>query len=67
MNALVNKLRTSALVRDTRGANMVEYIIVVGLVALIAIVGFTTFGGDVKKKIEDQSKQVQGVGSPSTP
>src|SRR6188768_3155979 len=55
MNALVNKLRTSALVRDTRGANMVEYIIVVGLVALIAIVGFTTFGGDVKQKIEDQA------------
>ena len=63
MNALVNQLRSSALVRDTRGANMVEYIIVVGLVALIAIVGFTTFGGDVKQKIEEQGTKVQGVGS----
>jgi len=67
MNALIDKFKTSALVRDTRGANMVEYIIVVGLVALIAIVGFTTFGGDVKKKIEDQSTKVRDVGSSATP
>lgn len=66
MNALIDKLRTSAIVRDTRGANMVEYIIVVGLVALIAIVGFTTFGGDVKTKIEEQAGKVRNVGS-STP
>jgi Flp pilus assembly pilin Flp len=66
MNAVINKLRATALVRDTRGANMVEYIIVVGLVALIAIVGFSTFGGDVKKKIEEQSGKVRDVGS-STP
>jgi len=67
MTALINKLKASPLVRDTRGANMVEYIIVVGLVALIAIVGFSTFGGDVKKKIEDQSSKVRDVGSSATP
>jgi Flp pilus assembly pilin Flp len=67
MKALINRLHASALVRDTRGANMVEYIIVVGLVALIAIVGFSTFGGDVKQKIEDQSKKVKDVGSSATP
>lgn len=66
MNAVINKLHASALARDTRGANMVEYIIVVGLVALIAIVGFTTFGGDVKTKIEEQSTKVKNVGT-STP
>jgi Flp pilus assembly pilin Flp len=67
MKSLINKFRAAALVRDTRGANMVEYIIVVGLVALIAIVGFSTFGGDVKQKIEDQSKKVKDVGSSTTP
>ena len=66
MSTLIRKLQTSALVRDTRGANMVEYIIVVGLIALIAIVGFSTFGSDVKAKIEEQSGQVRNVGS-STP
>lgn len=63
MNDLLNKLRTSGLVRDTRGANMVEYIIIVGLVALIAIVGFTTFGDDVKGKIEEQSTKVKDIGN----
>jgi len=63
MTTLIHKLRSSALVRDTRGANMVEYIIVVGLVALIAIVGFTTFGGDVKTKIEEQSTKVKSINS----
>jgi Flp pilus assembly pilin Flp len=49
------------LVKDTRGANLVEYIIIVGVVALLAIVAFTTFGGDVQKKITDQGKTVSGI------
>jgi Flp pilus assembly pilin Flp len=63
MENFIKKLRSSTLVRDTRGANMVEYIIIVGLVALIAIVGFTTFGGDVKAKVEEQSTQVKDIGN----
>ncbi len=63
MSTLISKIRALGVVRDTRGANMVEYIIIVGLVALIAIVGFSTFGGDVKKKIEEQSGKVRSVGN----
>jgi pilus assembly protein Flp/PilA len=47
--------------KDTRGANMVEYIIVVGLIALAGIAGFRTFGSTVTAKVQQQGTQVQGV------
>lgn len=44
---------------DTRGANVVEYIVLVGVVALLAIAGFKFFGG----KVWDRStKQGESVG-----
>ncbi len=49
------------LVRDTNGAGFVEYIILVGLVALLAMAGYRAFGNDVKTKIQDQGTQVQGI------
>jgi pilus assembly protein Flp/PilA len=33
--------------RDEKGATMVEYAIVVGMVALIAVVGVTAFGSEL--------------------
>jgi Flp pilus assembly pilin Flp len=55
-----NKNRSSLrnFVRATRGANMVEYIILVGLVALICIGGYTVFGKQVDKSIRAQSQSV---------
>lgn len=49
------------LVRATRGANMVEYIILVGIVALLAIGGFNFFGTEVKGKVKAQGDAVGGV------
>lgn len=49
------------LLKDTRGANLVEYIMLVGLVAIFAIVGFQTFGTKVKKTISDQSTTVGNI------
>ena len=49
------------LVRDNKGANMVEYIILVGVIALIAIAGFKMFGGKVQEKIEQQAGSVGGI------
>ena len=46
---------------DTRGASMVEYIILVGVVALIALAGFKIFGQKVNSKINDQASQVGGI------
>jgi len=51
----------SSLLRDERGA-FVEYMIVVGLIALIAIAGFTTFGKSVQDKIDAQAKTVGTIG-----
>jgi pilus assembly protein Flp/PilA len=49
------------LVKDTRGANLVEYIILVGVIALIALAGFKIFGTNVQAKISDQAGQVSGI------
>ena len=49
------------ILNDTRGANLVEYIILVGVVALIAIAGFKIFGQSVKGKITEQSAKVGSI------
>jgi pilus assembly protein Flp/PilA len=49
------------LLRDQRGANLVEYIILVGVVALLAIGAFKSFGGELKTKIGNQATTVQGI------
>ena len=48
-------------IADRRGANMVEYILLVGVVALIAIAGFKLFGGKVREKIDEQGTSVGGI------
>lgn len=50
-------------ITDTRGANLVEYIILVGVIALIALAGFKTFGKNVDQKIQDQAGKVSGIGN----
>ena len=47
--------------RATRGANMVEYIILVGVVALLAVVGFTKFSKSVSDTVDKQGKTVVEV------
>jgi Flp pilus assembly pilin Flp len=54
-------VRSRRFLRDTRGANMVEYIILVGVVALLCVAGFTFFGGEVGAKIDEQGKSVAGI------
>jgi Flp pilus assembly pilin Flp len=57
-------MKTNSLakfVRDEKGATMVEYILLVGVVALLSIVAFTTFGQDVQAKIKDEGSAVTGI------
>jgi Flp pilus assembly pilin Flp len=61
MNKIIVLKRRSNILMDTRGANLVEYIILVGVVALIAIAGFTTFGDEVKDKIDEQAESVGNI------
>ena len=49
------------LAGDRRGANMVEYILLVGVVALIAIAGFKLFGSKVRSKVDEQGQSVGGI------
>ncbi len=49
------------LVGDRRGANLVEYIILVGVIALIAIAGFKLFGNKVRAKVDEQAGSVGGI------
>jgi pilus assembly protein Flp/PilA len=48
-------------VRGTRGANMVEYIILVGVVALIAVLGFQRFSKNISTTVDNQGKSVQNA------
>lgn len=52
-----------ALLRDSRGANLVEYIILVGVIALIALAGFKFFGKTVDNKINEQGNKVNQIGN----
>lgn len=54
-------LASKTLVKDTRGAGTFEYILLVGLIAVVAIAGFTKFGSSVNKKIESQAGKVDGI------
>ena len=54
-------MRTKKLIEDTRGANLVEYIILVGVIALIAIAGFKMFGQKVTDKVNEQAGSVGGI------
>jgi Flp pilus assembly pilin Flp len=49
------------LARDTRGANMVEYIILVGLVAIVGFAAFQLFGKNVASSVSGQAGTVSAV------
>lgn len=61
-NALARtRLALRSLIVDRKGANMVEYMIIVGVVALLSIGAFTTFGENVQGKIKGQGTKVSGI------
>ncbi len=47
--------------RATRGANMVEYIILVGVIALLAVVGFKAFSASVSTTVTNQGTSVKNA------
>ena len=55
--------RALAAARDERGASMVEYIILVGVVAILAMAGFKQFGFQLRAKIDQQADTVGSVQS----
>jgi Flp pilus assembly pilin Flp len=47
--------------KDQRGASFVEYVIVVGLVAIISIVAFQNFGKAIVTKLGEETSAVSGL------
>lgn len=43
---------------DNRGANLVEYVLLVGLIAILALVAFRFFGKSVSSKVQQQANTV---------
>jgi pilus assembly protein Flp/PilA len=62
-NTALSSPRKPRLLDDTRGAGLVEYIVLVGLIALAAIWGFGEFGGAVNDKAIDLGERVEGIGN----
>lgn len=56
---MANKFK--GLIRDQRGAGMTEYIILVGVIALLSIAAFRFFGTSVSSKIEAQAETVDTI------
>jgi Flp pilus assembly pilin Flp len=61
------KPQLSKLLRSTRGAGFVEYIILVGLVALFCIAAYKAFGQAVTDKVNEQAEGGTGITSEATP
>lgn len=55
------RLVTRRLARDTRGANLVEYIMLVGLIAIICIGVFTRFGSAVNSNAGSQAEKIENI------
>ena len=53
--------RLRAFVADTRGANLVEYILLVGLVAILALSAFRQFGYTLRYKIDPLATTVSTI------
>jgi pilus assembly protein Flp/PilA len=49
----------SRVLRDTRGAGLVEYLLIVGLIALVAFAGFSKFGSSILGKVGKQAQCVE--------
>ena len=46
---------------DERGASFVEYVIVVGLVAIVCIIAFGEFGKAVDSKVKQQTTAINNM------
>jgi len=60
---LVKANKLNKLIKDKRGAGMVEYIILVGIVALLAIAAFKAFNSSVRSKVNQQATTVTNINS----
>ncbi len=53
--------KIQSLIKDTRGAASIEYIIIAGLVALLCIGAWRTFGQNMQTKINGEAGQINTI------
>jgi Flp pilus assembly pilin Flp len=49
------------LLKDTRGAGVLEYVLICGLVAIVCIAAYKTFGGNVSSVVNGQAQTVNTI------
>jgi Flp pilus assembly pilin Flp len=59
--------KINKLFRDRRGAGLTEYIILVGVIAVLALGAFKLFGNQVKATITGQTQTVGTIDTATTP
>ena len=52
------KKQIQQLIQDKKGANLVEYIILLALIAIVVIAAVRTFGTTVSDKFDEKEKEV---------
>jgi Flp pilus assembly pilin Flp len=52
------------LLADTRGANLVEYMVLVGLIAILTLAGWRAFGSRIDAKAEAQARCIETFSCP---
>jgi pilus assembly protein Flp/PilA len=53
--------RVKSFSKDDKGASMIEYALVVGLIALVAIVGVTTFGTNLNTLFATEAGKISST------
>ncbi len=61
MHMEIEMKKLTAIIKDSRGGEFIEYIIIAGVVALLAITAFTTFGTDIQNKITEEGGKVTNI------
>lgn len=49
------------VIRDQRGAGFTEYLILVGLIAIVCIVAFGAFGESISNKTDEFAGEIDGL------
>jgi Flp pilus assembly pilin Flp len=57
----INRIRSHALVNNTRGLSTVEYVIILCLLAVLAIGTWNKFGGAVRDKLDVATGKIVGL------
>jgi pilus assembly protein Flp/PilA len=51
----------ASLRADTRGASFMEYVVLVGLIAIVCIAAYQAFGSAIGDKVEEFGNTVTGI------